>query len=771
MKTKTLLSLLIIVLISASCDIYDDLLDIENKKNEPVKMVKTEGELKLPNGTAINASELTIRGFSESVKAGQSESVSLSVEETDKPQVLFATNGKNEPVLLGLVDPATESFEVSARTTALSLVLMNPVFMMTSADQRSKILESAAKHPAFQTLEESIVNLLKTDPENVLDIELHPKIYEQAVLISIDLLKNSGLNGLKSAHAENDRPWLEPYGNQKVNVKNPKSNYFACSFNPSIDDKKAHLIDAKSSLVSFEFAWPPVYFTEPTDNYFSIRKDGNYQVLITKGFDFSEPASFLNYGTLNGKATLSNIGKTIGLAIDLVVGLDVPIGGLLELTFDMRANYYIGESMARNFQEGDGLGFMLNVCEFIETNNEIILYWLRTGLNPKVGSKLDLQLYLAHTAKFLKNLAMVTKIVSVGNTTANKLIPFVYDLVTSDKTISYTFAMKNGRLENSVLNSPPVIVGVTLSQNKVMVNSQCRLTVKSTDPENDQVSHRVHWGNSTASDWSEPAPSGSVVEFTYKYVVPGNYNILVEVKDSKESSGEFSEMIPISIYSESGIFSYDFESDMPDLLPMSPPWLITQSEPSYLRVTGNDGYNGSRQSCKFIDFDPGIINNKEDGGVATLVYNEKMKAQGSVKFAARVSAVDDAFGVRVWQDETYNWSQMGFYICFLDGYISYYHNFGFIRLMPLKAGEWYQFEVSYNTTQHQYNLYVNGILKGQNLPYNGTPSSLALFQAVAFSDEACRSAWLDDVSIPIDGLKSATVPKPVPAHAVTSVPR
>jgi hypothetical protein len=754
----------IIVFVLNSCQLMDDIFDDDVNDKEHLITKKIEGKVILPENSKVKNKDLKIVGLSDSGFPDENGKLELALAKHAKHQVLISTNSKNKPLLLGLVNPETDKFEVSPVTTAKSLVLMNPVFLLTSGEQRGQLLSAAEIHPGFNNLVTSIEQLLINDPDNILNINFHPKIYEQAANISLDLLRNSEYSGIKSALAEEKRPWIESSHKGEISIYNPKSIYFAAEFTPKIDETSSHLITAKSSLISFGFTWPPVYFTEPTENIFKIKSDNSYQVLMTKGFDFSTHEDILNINTINGKATLCNLGKTTGLLLDLIIGMDIPITGFLDLAFDGKKNIQIMLRLGNHITDGDVMGVIYDVCDFVIINKDRIFYFLRQELNPANGDNIDE--YLSQAFSILQNVAVVTKIISVGSTASNKLIPFVYDLISGDRSIQYTFIMNNGQLSSSSLNAPPKFVKTQLTKDEVLVNSTVSVSVSAFDPDNDKILYRIHWGDGNASEWSGKVLPGASEYFSYQYNSSGIFKIVAEVMDERGAVGELSEYMPVTVYSSEEYFTYDFENDMVGGLPQSPPWQIKQNEPSYIRIT-NQGFGASNQSCMFVDYDPHVVNNDENGGVAQIILNKKLKDDGIINFSCKVSDMEDDFGVRAWQDDNFNWSEMGFYICFYKGNICYYRNGEFIQIMTFQADYWYDFTINYNTSEKVYSIYVNGELKVHDAKYNGNPYQLTKFQAVAFSDASCKMAFIDNIRLPVHFTKNAVLTPIFPNHATT----
>ena len=145
--------------------------------------------------------------------------------------------------------------------------------------------------------------------------------------------------------------------------------------------------------------------------------------------------------------------------------------------------------------------------------------------------------------------------------------------------------------------------------------------------------------------------------------------------------------------------------------------------------------------------------------------NNKLKNSGIVKFACKVSEKEDAFGIRAWQDDNYKWSEMGFYVSFHEGNLCYYINGSFYKIMEFEPNKWYEFEIDFNTDYKKYDIAINGNKLATDVSYSGHPDKLSLFQILAFSNASCKKAYIYDITIPVEFVKSASVNQNIPERA------
>jgi len=372
MREKKIYSILVLLLILIF-NYCTDKSPVEPVEEKPVfETQQISGAVNLPENVSIKNPDLKVYSplKTENIKENGSFSVKSIINE--KPQIILIANSSGDPLLLSPILPGQKSdIEISVRSTAKSLILMNPIFIFTSNEQRIKLLNSLDNNPKFEKLVTDLTTLLVEDTRNTLNYDQHPRIYEQVIDISFEILKNSNFNynesesGGKSPLAEN--PYIKDAPGDKVLFYNPNTVYFAAEIYPSgVDEPKdVILLDAKNSLVSFKFGWPPIYYTDPTETEYELG-NGTFKIQMTKGFDINvrSVSEFFDWNHGHGKATLANFGKFVVLTADLIIGY-APTTPITELRLDLTQSVYVLNKIKRDIADGDPLALMGDFAQLI----------------------------------------------------------------------------------------------------------------------------------------------------------------------------------------------------------------------------------------------------------------------------------------------------------------------------------------------------------------------------------------------------------------------
>jgi hypothetical protein len=90
----------------------------------------------------------------------------------------------------------------------------------------------------------------------------------------------------------------------------------------------------------------------------------------------------------------------------------------------------------------------------------------------------------------------------------------------------------------------PILSG----ENKGFVNKKCSFSLKSVDPENDNIYYLIDWGDGTITDWLGPYDSGVYIDNFHSWDEPGRYYVKVKSRDVFESESEWSDTLVIFVY-------------------------------------------------------------------------------------------------------------------------------------------------------------------------------------------------------------------------------
>jgi len=753
MKSLKIISVFtFLVLVVGNCDNSDN--GTAPPSGDTIETKKVEVELDIPDDSPMDAQNLLVNSALGCGSVTGDSKSSVDVPVTDKYQFLMASASSGKAVLLGYLDPSgSGKVDLSSQSTAKSLILMNPLFNRTSSTQKLDILTKMGLHTDFSKLKGFIDDLLINDPEGTLDYTKHPRIYEEATKITIDILKDYG--GGSGTEPSDNKVWIEDAAGDSIAFKNPGSIYYAAGIykSGSSEPEDVYLIDSKLDFLSYNPGWPPSISTSTTRSAYNLG-DGSFEVKITKGFDFSDGVvSALDWDKPEGKATRANLGKAILQIIEMSAGYKFDV---LPQSLDLTVTNSKLLDLQDAMQQKDGWKVTDAVTDIILDNVDNVSKWLWGDASNDAAKD-----FMNQTQEILKNQAAVVKIVAAGDSDLNKSTPFFYDLAAATPKSKFFIEQSQGSLTTNSENQPPEPPTILSAPNIGSTNSSVSFMATTTDPEGDSIAFRFYWGDGEISDWSSYKTSGDYISIMYAYSTGGTYYVTIEAMDIYGTISQPSQIHEIMIIPEGSILYDDFNDDSPGGHPSDPPWTIRWADPGYIRINSDIHYGSSGNSCGFHDYDPDI-GDQSDTGYAQIYTSTEYSVSGSVEFVWRVETAEDDFGLRSWSFDGSEW-ELGYYVLFQDGalkYAWYDENSSaqvWEQIMPITPSTWYQMKLEYDCTQHSYDIYVDGILKVSSAPLFASPDSLNVLQIVAFSDDQCQAAYIDNVNLSAGAQKAKII--------------
>ncbi|MDA0746932.1 MAG: hypothetical protein O2954_10460 [bacterium] len=276
-----------------------DFLAFARVYGQKVGQEEIQSQVSLPTGSTLKVEDLKIVTPVTSISPDASGSGRTPTTTVSKPQVLLVENARGNPVLLSYVMPAGavagkpasgilsklavgNTVEVNTTTTAISLVMMNPLLAGSSSEQRAQIVQKVTEHADFSGLVSQIESRLKSNPDEVLNGTGTETMYETATGILVDVLDAGAPAGKDVRTDDSDDPWLaDGSGNYLVFV-NPNYIYYGTGIS-SLGGSSylaTKLLMTRSAF--FEWRWPPIKFYDESLDSLEVA-DGDYTILMTKG--------------------------------------------------------------------------------------------------------------------------------------------------------------------------------------------------------------------------------------------------------------------------------------------------------------------------------------------------------------------------------------------------------------------------------------------------------------------------------------------------------
>jgi hypothetical protein len=97
-----------------------------------------------------------------------------------------------------------------------------------------------------------------------------------------------------------------------------------------------------------------------------------------------------------------------------------------------------------------------------------------------------------------------------------------------------------------VMNNPPEKPTITGPEDGI-VGTEYEFTFVTTDPESENISYFVEWGDGNNTGWIGPYPSGEIANATYAWSESGIFEVKVKAKDEHEAESPWSDSLFINI--------------------------------------------------------------------------------------------------------------------------------------------------------------------------------------------------------------------------------
>ena len=504
---RAVLALLVLVLVTSqlTCD----------KNNPPFEEQQVSGTVQLPDGAPISPTSLTLISFAGSGTPAGDGTFSLTAPVSERQQLLFAQTANGNTVLIGYVDPASPgAVDVSPRSTATSLTLLNPALIGSSKDQRASHIAAVQAEDGFDDLVNLISNAILVDPEHVLDGETQPETYARAAELSIAALQSMG-SGSTDDLVWHAAPMIEdvPGGNVKF-VNRAYVHYFAEIRDDKGKVRFAH-VPPMPGVLGLQLGWPLIFETPAQATEYNLG-DGRYDILFHRGLDFSfsEVDAFFDQRSVRGQASLWNFVQGIFHLVDLGIGLapteptTTQIGKFL-VDLDRPKTALVIAKLAMHVPNGDMFGIAKDFWDFAVANREQVALLLAEKAGNAAASK-----FLLAASQYAATLAVYVKLAFA----LNNGVPFIHDLKYSWPTSAYSVSQQGGVLtlnqsiEWTERPDPPqgptsVLQGIEYSYSAV---------INLPNP-GAEVSLRFYWGDGTSSDWIGPVPCGTPVTTSHTF--------------------------------------------------------------------------------------------------------------------------------------------------------------------------------------------------------------------------------------------------------------
>lgn len=443
MKSFKLLFLIGVVFILCDCR-KDDPLPIPVP--EPVyPTIQFEGAFELSPDDTTSLSDLTILSLTDETELSDDGSFNLESIENQKYQIFMASSEiSGETTYYGISDPGTGEVLINDSTTALGLLLINPYLFGSEQEQRKQYLDEASKASSFKELVSAIAEARKTNPNDPLNIDLHPEISQISTELMISTMKKLGEGD--EAETKYGEEFIKVVDKAENNVifENYRHVFYSADINyPFTSENDVELLSRKEKAFKWVWKWwyPHWESTKPAATSYKM-DDGYVEINYYK---FASGKIGDKTDNAKGVATRLNLVYSIAYLLDMWGGLLKEDDGIL---------VEIGINIAtQSLVELANLDVAIRHGDEFQVMEEVVAL-----LKSEIGMTILKRLFGTIDAKWSNQLTGgLKKILFAYNCLgyANEHIPFFVDLVKKTPEGPFKYIHLNGVLTAVNENLPP----------------------------------------------------------------------------------------------------------------------------------------------------------------------------------------------------------------------------------------------------------------------------------------------------------------------------
>nr|WP_321406404.1 hypothetical protein [uncultured Carboxylicivirga sp.] len=442
MRTVFMISLIVCLVIIPGCR-KDDY-----QKDPTIEIVKFKGQFEQNSEDPLSANNITINSITDKSGISSEGNFELESVENEKYQLFIGTsNASDETTYFGISDPYSGEVLVNDSTTALGLLLINPYLMGTEQEQRKEYLDQAVKEDKFPLLIKAIVKARKSYPNDPLNIDQQPEIYQMVNDILMSTIEKLASNEPDLKYGEKTLEIID-LDNNKVGFKNYRHVFYAADiFYPLKNSTETLLLSRREKEWKWKWRWPPWksgFVTTKAPQTNCNVDDG----IVNLDFYKFNVSTFSNSSyTAVDQATLLNTVYLIAYSLDMVCGIKgyfdekTKLNGLSILLQAEPSFLDLQVAVA----EGDNGDVMSALFSLLISDVGL------TILSDYLSIKNVDPFFISKTAKAAN---VVLKLYDLYGY-LNEHIPFIVDIVDAPSHLSYQYSSHNGILSLLDNNLPP----------------------------------------------------------------------------------------------------------------------------------------------------------------------------------------------------------------------------------------------------------------------------------------------------------------------------
>ncbi len=189
------------------------------------------------------------------------------------------------------------------------------------------------------------------------------------------------------------------------------------------------------------------------------------------------------------------------------------------------------------------------------------------------------------------------------------------------------------------------------------------------------------------------------------------------------------------------LFEKNFDTDPINQNPVSNDWALMELPPADIYVTDETSWDNQGQCVCFVD--------TTEAGNSFLAAALPEKRVGMIQFFAKVSALTDYFGIRLYSNYsiTPDSSHLGPQVSFRNGNLQFFSaDENWETIMPVDINRWYFIQLVFDCENDQFAVYIDGELKFDLATWVGNSvSEIAYIYFLTFDNRTCQKAFVDEI--------------------------
>ena len=345
--------------------------------------------------------------------------------------VLFSSSDYEHLLLMGLYDPEKDAVIANDTTTALALCMLNPLLIHAGYEELTDYFEALKESEGLGLILDHIANVHQTEPNILFDRELNPQLFELAYQASEEIMEHLADDGkLLNDNADNGMPAIDDADGVAISFVNPDHLWYGVAIYTIIEDTLKDLTQVRPAIgLEYAWGWPPsVEYREQATNY--DLGNGYFRIELNSGYDLNEFSS----ANAKGMGTRLNTIQALKYMIKLGVGQEpvIDFSGIYNMVTEEHIEAFDSASDQKNVPQ-----LVSAFSDLFIDNSENVALWLWPNKPDSSGDA-----YLAVTGLIIRNIISEFDMAGLSDIE----VPFFYDLINSNKDITYTLLQENGTI-------------------------------------------------------------------------------------------------------------------------------------------------------------------------------------------------------------------------------------------------------------------------------------------------------------------------------------